>query len=51
MLRMSQNEFETVSWLLTQERYNQCVNSIALKCFDNKCLHYLNEVFIKGTRV
>ena len=48
MSRISQKEFETINWLSIKERYNQCVNSIAFKYFDNQCPHYLNEVFMKA---
>ena len=41
MSHISQKEFETINWLLIKERYNQCVNSIAFKYFDNQCPHYL----------
>ena len=47
MLNVSQKESETINWLPIKERYNQCVNSIAFKYFDNQCPHYLNEVFMK----
>ena len=33
-----------------KERYNQCVNSIALKYFDNQCPHCLNEAFMKALK-
>ena len=46
MSHISQKELETINWLPIKERYNQCVNSIAFKYFDNQCPHYLNEVFI-----
>ena len=48
MSLMSQKKFETTISLPIKERYNQCVNSIAFKYFDNQCLHYLNEVFMKA---
>ena len=48
MLHISQKEFETVNWLRIKERYNECVNSIAFKYFDDQCPHYLNEVFMKA---
>ena len=47
MSHLSQKEFETINWLPMKERYNQCVNSIAFKYFDNQGPHYLNEVFMK----
>ena len=47
MWHISQREFETINCLPIKERYNQRVNSIAFKYFDNQCHHYLNEVFIK----
>ena len=47
MSHLSQKEFETINWLPMKERYNQCVNSIAFKYFDNQCPYYLNEVFMK----
>ena len=31
--------------MLIKERYNQCVNSIVFKCFDNQCPQW-NEAFI-----
>ena len=49
MSHTSQKEFETINWLPIKERYNQCVNSIAFKYFDNQCPHYLNEVFMKAS--
>ena len=48
MSHISQKEFETINWLPIKERYNQCVNSDVFKYFDNKCPHYLNEVFKKA---
>ena len=48
MSHISQKEFETVNWLRIKERYNECVNSIAFKYFDDQCPHYLNEVFMKA---
>ena len=48
MSHISQKEFETINWLPIKERYNQCVNSIAFKHFDNQCPHYLNEIFMKA---
>ena len=48
MSDISQKEFETINWLPIKERYNQYVNSVALKYFDNQCPHYLNEVFMKA---
>ena len=48
MSHISQKEFETIDCLPINERYNHCVNSLALKYFDNQCLHYLNEVFMKA---
>ena len=45
---LSQKEFETINRLLIKERYNQFVNSIAFKYFDNQCPHYLNEVYMKA---
>ena len=48
---ISQKEFETINWLPIKERYNQCVNSLAFKYFDNQCPHYLNESFYKSTRI
>ena len=47
---MSQKEFETVNWLLIKERYDQYINSVALKYFNNQCINYLNEVFIKAPK-
>ena len=47
MSHISQKQFETINWLPIKERYNQCLNSTAFKYFDNRCLHYLNEVFMK----
>ena len=49
MSNISQKEFETFNWLPIKERYNQCVNSVAFKYFDNQCPHYLNEVFMKAS--
>ena len=48
MSHISQKEFVTINWLPIKERYNQCVNSIVFKYFDNQCPHYLNEVFMKA---
>ena len=48
MSHISQREFETINWLPPKERYNLCVNSIALEYFDNQSPHYLNEVFMKA---
>ena len=48
MSHISHKEFETINWLPIKELYNQCVNSIAFKYFDNQCPHYLNEVFVKA---
>ena len=48
MSHIFQKEFETINWLSIKERYNQCVNSIVFKYFDNQCSHYLNEVFMKA---
>ena len=48
MSHISQREFETINWLAVKERYNQCVNSIALKYSDNQCPHYSNEIFMKA---
>ena len=48
MSHISQKEFETINWLSIKERYNQCVNSIVFKYFDNQCSNYLNEVFMKA---
>ena len=31
MSHISQKEFETINWLPIKEKYNQCINSIALK--------------------
>ena len=45
---ISQKEFEANNWLSIKQRYNQCVNSIAYKYFDNQCTRYLNEVFMKA---
>ena len=50
MSHISQKEFETISWLPIKERYNQCVNSIAFKYFDDQCPHYLNEIFMKAPK-
>ena len=47
MSHISQKESEAINWLPIKERYNQCVNSIVFKYFDNQCPHYLNEVFMK----
>ena len=48
MSNISQKEFQTINWLLIKEKYDQCVNSIPFKYFDNQCHHYLNEVFMKA---
>ena len=48
MSHISQKEFLTINWLPVKERYNQCVNSIVFKYFNNQCPHYLNEVFMKA---
>ena len=48
MSHISQKEFEAINWLPFKERYNQCVNSIVFKYFDNQCPHYLHEVFMKA---
>ena len=48
MSHISQKRFKTVNWLPIKERYNQCVNSVVFKYFDNQCPHYLNEVFMKA---
>ena len=48
MSHISQKECETINWLPIKERYNQCVNSIAFRYFDNQWSHYLNEVFMKA---
>ena len=45
---ISQKDYEKINWLPIKERYNQCVNIIAFKCFDNQYPHYLNEVFMKA---
>ena len=37
MPHISQKEFEAINWLPIKERYNQCVNLIAFKYFDNQC--------------
>ena len=34
----SQKELEAVNWLPIKERYNQCVNLVVFKYFDNYCL-------------
>ena len=36
------------NWLPIKGRYNQCVNSIAFKYFDNQCPYYLNDVIMKA---
>ena len=48
MSHISPKEFEAINWLPFKERYNQCVNSIVFKYFNNQCPHYLNEVFMKA---
>ena len=45
MAHISHKEFETLNWLPTTERFNQCINSIVLKYVNNQCSNYLNEVF------
>ena len=47
MYHISQKGFEIINWLRNKERYNQCVNSVAFKYYDNQYPYYLNEVFIK----
>ena len=37
MSHISQKQFEAVNCLPTEKIYNQCVNSIVLKYFDNQC--------------
>ena len=49
MAHTSKKEFEIIIWLSIKERYNQCVNSIVFKYFDDQCPHFLNEVFIKAS--
>ena len=48
MSHISQKEFERINWLPIKEIYNQSVNSIAFKYFDNQCPYYLKEVFVKA---
>ena len=48
MSHISQKEFETINWLPIKETYNQCVNSMVFKYFDNQYPHYLNEIFMKA---
>ena len=48
MSHIPQKQFKTINSLPIKERYNQCVNSIAFKYFDNQCPHHLNEVFMKA---
>ena len=48
MSHIPQKQFETINSLPIKERYNQCVNSIAFKYFDNQCPHHLNEAFMKA---
>ena len=48
MSHKSQKEFETINWLFIKERYNQRINSITFKYFDNQCPHHLNEVSIRA---
>ena len=50
MSHISQNKYGTVSWLPIEERYEWCINSIAFKYFNNQCINYLNEVFIKAPK-
>ena len=45
MTHISHKEFETLSWLLVTERYNECINSIVFKYVNDQCPNYLNEVF------
>ena len=37
MSHISQKEFEAINWLPFKERYNQRLNSIVFKYFDNQC--------------
>ena len=48
MSHVSHKEFGTIKWLSIKENYNQCINSIAFKYFDNQGPHYLNEIFMKA---
>ena len=44
MTHICHKEFETLNWLPTTERFNQCINSIVFK-YINQCPNHLNEVF------
>ena len=37
--------FETLSWLLVSERFNQCINSIVFKYVNIQCPNYPNKVY------
>ena len=41
---ISQKEFEAINCKSIKERFNQCINFIAFKCFDKQSTHYFNEV-------
>ena len=38
-------EFETPDWLPVKDRFNQFVNLIVFKYFNNQCPNCLNEIF------
>ena len=48
MAHLTQKEFETINWLPIKERFNQCINSVVFKYFDEQCRHYFNQVFAKA---
>ena len=45
MTHISYKEFETLNWLPVTERFNECINSIVFKYFNDQCPNYPNEVF------
>ena len=49
MAHLTQKEFERINWLPIKERFNQCINSVVFKYFDEQCPHYLNQVFAKAS--
>ena len=45
MTHFSKNKFGTLNRLPAKDRFNQSINSIVFKYFNNQCPGYLNEVF------
>ena len=43
MKHISRKEFETLNWLPGTERFNQYINSVAFKYFNDQCPYYLDE--------